>query len=137
MTKKNGFDYAHNYDVVVKWLAEAFQGRTLKAIGVDTGNIVDVFGFEPAEISVESGRVDVMFLDDRHRLYHLEEQRNLQRKDMFRFAAHHFMGAGKWDGRVTDIILASGDVYRGEKSIATRQRDLYAFGCRSERTRRL
>ena len=38
---------------------------------------------------------------------------------MFRFAAHHFMGAGKWGGRVTDIILASGDVYRGEKSIAT------------------
>ncbi len=119
MADKDGLEYAHNYDVVVKWLAEAFQGKTLAAIGVETGHIVDVFGFEPVDISVREGRVDVMFRDDRQKLYHLEEQRNLRKTDMFRFAAHYFMGAGKWGTHVTDIVLASGEVYRGDKTIVT------------------
>ncbi len=119
MAKKDGLDYPQNYDVVVKWLAEAFQGETLAAIGVDTGRIVDVFGFEPVDIKVQAGRVDVMFRDDRQKLYHLEEQRDLQLKDMFRFVAHHFMGAAKWGVHVTDIVLASGKVYPGDKSVVT------------------
>ena len=92
MTEKNGLDYAHNYDVVVKWLAEAFRGRTLDAISVETGRIVDVFGFEPVDISVRVGRVDVMFRNDTGKLYHLEEERNLKKSDLYRFAAHHFLG---------------------------------------------
>ncbi len=119
MTGKNGLEYPHNYDVVVKWLAEALRGQTLEVIGVETGHIVDVFGFEPVDIAVKTGRVDVMFRDDAGKFFHLEEQRNLRRIDLYRFAAHHFMGARKWGDGLTDIVLASGNVFAGEKAVTT------------------
>ena len=43
----------------------------------------------------------------------------MQIADMFRFAAHHFMGASKWGVHLTDIVLASGKVYSGDKSVVT------------------
>ncbi|QTA84869.1 Uncharacterized protein dnm_008720 [Desulfonema magnum] len=114
MEKKNGTDYAQNYDLVVRWLADVLRGETLDVIGVKSGQIEEIFGFEPAEIKVTSGRVDVMVRDDTGSLYHIEEQRNLKKKDMWRFAAYHFLGGGQWGGKVTDIILASGEVWSGE-----------------------
>jgi hypothetical protein len=116
---KNGADYAQNYDIIVKWLASALRGQTLDVIGVKTGRIEEVFEFEPSDIAVKTGRVDVMVRDDRGDLYHIEEQRNLQKADMYRFAAYHFMGARQWGPRLTDIILASGEVYPGEKTAVT------------------
>ena len=119
MAKKNGLDYSQNYDVVVKWVADVLKGQNLDVIGVSTGRIVDVFGFEPVDIKVEAGRVDLMVRDDAQRHYHVEEQRNLRRKDMYRFAAHHFAAAKRWGDGVTDIVLASGEVYAGDKRIVT------------------
>lgn len=119
MESRNGTDYAQNYDIIVKWMAEALRGQTLEVIGVKTGRIEDVFGFEPADISVTSGRVDIMVRDETGDLYHIEEQRNLNQMDLYRFAAYHFMGAKQWGPEITDIILASGTVYTGEKRIST------------------
>jgi hypothetical protein len=119
MESKNGSDYAHNYDVIVKWMAEALRGETLEVLGVKTGIIEEVFGFEPADISVKTGSVDVMARDETGALYHIEEQRNLCKSDMYRFAAYHFLGARQWGNQVIDIILASGKVFSGEKMIIT------------------
>ncbi len=107
MESKNGTDYAQNYDVIVKWIADVLIGQTLDVIGVRTGRIEEVFGFEPVDISVKAGRVDIMVRDDTRALYHIEEQRNLKRSVMYRFASHHVMGAGRWGQRITDNILAS------------------------------
>ncbi len=96
MQTKNGSDYAQNYDIIVKWLASALRGQTLDVIGVKTGRIEEVFGFEPSDISMRTGRVDVMVRDDKGDLYHIEEQHNLQKSDMYRFAAYHLMGAKQW-----------------------------------------
>ncbi len=120
MESKNGTDYDQNYDIIVKWIAAALCGETLEVIGVKTGIIEEVFGFEPAEIAVKAGRVDVMARDETGSLYHIEEQRNLEKADMYRFAAYHFLAAKQWRRtKLTDIILASGEVYAGEKVIAT------------------
>lgn len=119
MEARNGTTYAQNYDWVVKLMGGALKGGTLKALGVESGRIEDVFGFEPADISVRSGRVDLMVRDEQGRVFHVEEQRNLRKADMYRFAAYHFMAAREWEGRVTDVILASGDVYSGEKTLVT------------------
>jgi len=119
MESRNGSDCEHNYDIIVKWLAGALQGQTLEVLGLKTGRIEEVFGFEPAEIKVTSGRVDVMLRDDREHIYHIEEQRNLRKSDLYRFAAYHFLGAKRWGTKITDVILASGDVYAGEKKIST------------------
>ncbi|NJL59934.1 MAG: hypothetical protein HC887_10110 [Desulfobacteraceae bacterium] len=119
MRSRNGAEYAQNYDMMVKWLADALRGETLEVIGVKTGRIEDVFGFEVADISVRAGRADVMARDDTGAFYHIEEQRDLSRSDMCRFAAYHFLAADRWGAKLTDIILASGDVYIGEKVIAT------------------
>ncbi len=119
MESRNGSDCDQNYDVIVKWLAGALQGQTLEVLGLETGRIEEVFGFEPAEIKVTSGRVDVMLRDDREHIYHIEEQRNLKKSDLYRFAACHFLGAKQWGTKITDVILGSGDVYAGEKKIVT------------------
>jgi len=119
MKSQNGAEYPQNYDVIIKWLADALRGETLEVLGVKTGRIEEVFGFEPAEIAVKAGRVDVMARDENGALYHIEEQRNLQKADMYRFAAYHFLAAKQWGPKLTDIILASGDVYAGEKVITT------------------
>ncbi|MEZ4528784.1 MAG: hypothetical protein R2941_22965 [Desulfobacterales bacterium] len=120
MEKQNGKEYAQNYDIIVKWMGAALEGQTLEVIGVKTGRIQEVFGFEPVDISVRAGRVDLMLRDDKGALYHLEEQRNLARSDLHRFAAYHFLGAKQWGNEITDIILASGEVFAGEKRIVTR-----------------
>ncbi|QTA86556.1 hypothetical protein [Desulfonema magnum] len=115
MKSKDGTAYAQNYDVIVKWLAAALRGETLEVLGLKTGRIEEVFAFEPADISVKAGRVDVMLRDDTGAIYHVEEQRNLKKTDIFRFAAYHFLGAEQWGVNLTDIILASGEVWAGEK----------------------
>ncbi|MCP4937257.1 MAG: hypothetical protein GY927_24380, partial [bacterium] len=119
MANQNGMAYAQNYDVIIKWLAEALRGETLDVLGVPTGRIEEVFGFEPVEIAVKAERVDVMLRDETGAFYHLEEQRNLRRTDLYRFASYHFMAARQWGVHLTDVILASGEVYAGEKVITT------------------
>jgi len=119
MESKNGTAYHQNYDLVVKLMGGVLKGRTLEAIGLESGRIEEVFSFEPADISVRSGRVDLMVRDEQGRVFHLEEQRNLKKADMYRFAAYHFMAARELEGEVTDVILASGMVYFGEKTLVT------------------
>jgi hypothetical protein len=119
MKSQDGTDYAQNYDVIVKWLAAALRGETLDVLGVQTGRIEEVFGFEPVDLAVRAGRVDVMARDETGAMYHIEEQRNLTKSDMYRFASYHFQGAKQWGPILTDIILASGEVYAGEKIITT------------------
>ena len=118
MQTQNGMNHAHNYDIIVKWLAEALRGETLDVLGVKSGRIQEVFAFEPVEIAVQAGRVDVMLRDDAGALYHLEEQRNLAESDLYRFAAYYFLGAKQWGRKLTDIILASGHVSAGKKAIS-------------------
>ncbi len=119
MKSQNGIDYEQNYDIVIKWLSAAFKGETLEVLGLETGPIEDVFGFEPADISVMAGRVDVMFRNHAGALYHLEAQRNLRRADLCRFAAYHFLAVQQWGSKITDIILASGDVSIKDREIIT------------------
>ena len=120
MKSKNGTEYTQNYDVIVKWLAKALNGETLDVIGVKTGRITEVFGFEPVEIAVQAGRVDVLLRDDAGAVYHLEEQRNLRKDDLHRSASYHFQAAKQWGPDLTDIILASGDISISSTVIATK-----------------
>lgn len=118
MKSQNGKDYSQNYDVIVKWMAETLCGETLDVIGIKTGRIKEVFAFEPVEIAVKAGRVDIMIRDETGAVFHIEEQRNLEKADMYRFASYHFQGAKQWP-KLKDIILASGRVYKGSKVIET------------------
>ncbi len=111
MDSKNGKDYKQNYDFIVKWMAAVLRGVTPDFISSDIGRIADVFAFEPVDISVRAGRVDIMVRNAAGGLFHIEEQRNLRRADMYRFAAYHFHAAKQWGDALTDIIIASGDVY--------------------------
>ena len=97
MESKNGTDYFQNYDFVVKWLAEALEGETLDVFGIKTAPVEEVFAFEPMDLSVKAGRVDVMVRDAEGALFHIEEQRDLKRSDLYRFAAYHFLGAKSGD----------------------------------------
>ena len=119
MESKNGTDYQHNYDFTVKWIAEALKGETLDAIGIKSAPVKDVFGFEPVDIRVQAGRVDVIARDTKGALFHIEEQRNLGRSDLYRFAAYHFLACKKWGTGITDVILASGRVDPNARTLET------------------
>lgn len=116
---RNGAEYAQNYDIAVKWIAAALQGQTLDVLGVQTDRIKEVFGFEPVNIVVKAGRLDVIARCENGDLYHIEEQRHLSRADMYRFASQHFSAAEQWGNQITDIILASGHVTASAKVLNT------------------
>ena len=125
MKTKNGTDYQQNYDLITKWMAAVFRGETLRVLGVDTGRIEEVFGFEPADIAVNTGRLDIVFRDDKGTYYHLEEQRNPRKADLYRSAAYHFFAGQQWGENITDIILVSGDVQIGNAEITTQSGHYY------------
>jgi len=60
---KNAFKYKQNYDAIVKWISQEFKGKTLEIFGVETGRIVEVFTFEPVDIKIYTGRLDLIFKD--------------------------------------------------------------------------
>ncbi len=92
-------------------------GETLDAIRSKTGRVEEVFAFEPMNIALKVGRLDVMVRDDAGTLFHIEEQRDLKRPDLYSFAAYHFLGAWKWGPRMVAMIPASGDVQADARSL--------------------
>jgi len=117
---KNALKYKQNYDAIVKWIAQEFKGKTLEIFGVETGPIVDVFTFEPVEIKIHTGRLDLMFRDENNAIYHCEEERNFTLDDLFRFGIYHFQTVRKYGNNVTDILLISGKEYNGPTCIRTK-----------------
>ncbi len=120
MEIRNGADYAQNYDIVTKWVGEALVGQTLSVIGVQSGRIEAAFGLEPIDIKVQAGRLDLMLRDEHNVCYHVEEQRNFRHDHLYRFAAYHFWAAQRQGNALVDIILASGDVFAGDKRLETK-----------------
>jgi hypothetical protein len=125
METKNGTDYQQNYDIITKWMSVVFRGETLRVLGVDTGRIEEVFGFEPADIAVNTGRLDIIFKGENGAYYHLEEQRNPRKADLYRSAAYHFFAGQQWGKNISDIILVSGDVQIGNAEITTQSGHYY------------
>ena len=125
MKSKAGTDYQQNYDIISKWMAAVFRGETLRVLGVDTGRIEDVFGFEPADIAIKTGRLDIVFRDENGAYYHLEEQRNPRKADLYRSATYHFSAGQQWGDNITDIILVSGNVQIGDAEITTQSGHYY------------
>jgi hypothetical protein len=116
---KDGIDYQQNYDIILKWLAEEFRGKTLKILGIETGQIIDVFTTEPIRLPLKAERLDIIVLDDIGYYYHIEEQRNMTKADLYRFASSHFFLAKKYEKKLKDIILFSGVPYTGDGFIET------------------
>ena len=104
-------EYYQNYDVVFKWVSMVFAGETLDVLGVKTGKIIESRCLEPVTLQAKEERIDLLLRDEHGSYYHLEEERNLTHKDMFRFASQHFLVAEQVKTEaLTSIIIASGSV---------------------------
>jgi len=117
---KNAFKYKQNYDAIVKWISQEFKGKTLEIFGVETGRIVEVFTFEPVDIKIHTGRLDLIFKDENNLFYHCEEERNMTQDDLFRCGIYHFQSVRELGTDVTDVILISGRKYNGPYEITTK-----------------
>jgi len=117
---KQGLSYKQSYDAIVKWFCEEFKGKIFDLLGESSEPIEDVFTFEPVEIPMSVGRLDLIFKGSGGSYYHLEEQRNLSKDDLYRFASQHFQTAKHFGDNFQDIILASGDEYTGDSQIETK-----------------
>ncbi len=110
MAKEN-IDYKHNYDAIFKWMASVFTGKTLDVLGIKTGKITEVRGLEPITLQVKEERIDILLKDENGNFFHIEEERNFSRNDIYRFAAQHFLIAEQIKSdKLTTIITASGIV---------------------------
>ena len=118
-TTKDGLDFKQNIDAVVKWLTQEFKGRTLEIFDIETMPIIEVFNFEPVDIAMHTGRIDVMLRDEVSALYHLEEQRDMKIEDLYRFSVNHFQAVRQYGNNITDVILISGQPYQGKYEIET------------------
>jgi hypothetical protein len=118
-TGKNALKYRQNYDAVIKYIAQEFRGKTLDIFDVPSGKIVDVFTFEPVEIRMQIGRLDLIFRDDKDTFYHCEEQRHMTYEDLLRCSVYHFQAVRQFGVNVIDIILISGKSYNGTKELQT------------------
>jgi hypothetical protein len=116
---KNALKYRQNYDAVFKCMAQEFRGKTLEIFDVPSGKIVDVFTFEPVEIRMQMGRLDLIFRDDKDNFYHCEEQRHMTYDDFLRCSVYHFQAVRQFGINMTDIILISGKPYNGPKELQT------------------
>lgn len=116
---KNGSAYKQNYDVIVKWMAEEFRGKTLEVLDIQTGVITNVYSYEPIRLPIKAERLDLIIEDENEFYYHLEEQRNMSKKHLYRFAGSHFYIAEKYGAKLKDIILCSGNEYKGPTEIQT------------------
>jgi len=117
---KKGLDYKQNIDAILKWFVQEFKGKTLELFGVNSLKIIKVFNFEPVEIAVRKGMLDIILQDEASELFHLEEQRNMTIDDLKRFAVYHFQGVRQWGFNITDVILISGKSYEGSHEIETK-----------------
>ncbi|ETR66271.1 MAG: hypothetical protein OMM_05729 [Candidatus Magnetoglobus multicellularis str. Araruama] len=112
--------YYQNYDLVINWLSQAFKGKTLKIVGIDSAPIKRVCSYKPVEIAIHTGIIDVLFEDEKEQCYHMEEQRNMIEEDLYRFGTQHFSIAKEWRDNIIDIILISGKPYNGKREIKTK-----------------
>ncbi len=81
---KDGINYKHNFDIIFKWMMKVFTGETLDVLGIHTGKIVDVCGYESVTLEVKEERIDVLLIDENGHYYQLEEERNLSRKELIK-----------------------------------------------------
>jgi len=88
-------------------------------LGVKTAPIIKVVSYKPAVIPIYTGVIDVTFIDEDGKCYHLEEERNFSEDDLYRFATYHFPVAREWNDKVEDLILISGKPYYGKREIQT------------------
>ena len=117
---KSALKYKQNYDAIIKYIAQEFRGKTLEIFNISSGKIVDVFTYEPVEIRIQTGRLDLIFRDETGACFHCEEQRNLKLDDLLRCSVYHFQAARQFGSNMTDILLISGRPYAGAKEIKTK-----------------
>jgi hypothetical protein len=116
---KNALKYRQTYDAIIKYIAQEFRGKTLEIFGVPSGKIVDVFTFEPVEIRMQLGRLDLIFRDDTGACYHCEEQRHMTYDNLLRNGVYHFQAVRQFGTHMTDILLISGKSYDGPRELKT------------------
>jgi hypothetical protein len=117
---KNALRYQQNYDAAIKYIAQEFRGKTLEIFGIKSARIVDVFTFEPIEIHMQTGRLDLIFRDETGACYHVEEQRNMTEDDFYRCCIYHFQAARQYTLAMTDILLISGQKHNLPERIQTK-----------------
>lgn len=117
---KSALKYKQNYDAIIKYIAQEFRGKTLDIFNISSGKIVDVFTYEPVEIRIQTGRLDLIFRDETGACFHCEEQRNMKHDDLLRCSVYHFQAARQFGNNMTDILLISGRPYGGEKVVKTK-----------------
>ena len=119
MKIQDGMTYFQNYDLIFKWLGPELEGHSLNSMGIKTGIIKKVSGFEPADIKVTAGRLDLVLKNVENEYFNVEAHRNLRKADLYKFAAYHFFTAKNYGNTLTSVILASGDVSIKETVIKT------------------
>ncbi len=101
---KNKIDY-QNYDFIIKNAMEIFRDKTLDFLGIKLPKIKSELKTEFKEIMTKTDIMDLNFLLEDGNILQLEEEANISKEDMVRFAYYNLILYKTYNTKVNTVII--------------------------------
>lgn len=108
-----------NYDVVLKEAFSLFHHKSLDFLGLSLPPIVSFMETEIAEVDTTDDMMDLNFRLEDGSILHLEEETNLSRKDLIRFAHYDLRLYNRYQAVIHTVVLTPSTGSSGTKVLNT------------------
>ena len=108
-----------NYDLVLKEAFSLFHNKSLDFLGVKLPSITSFMETQIPEVDTTNDMMDLNFLLEDGSILHLEEETELSRKDLIRFAHYDLRLFKKYNTRIHTLVLTPAKGTPGTKVFDT------------------
>lgn len=108
-----------NYDLVFKEAFSLFNNKSLNFLGVDLPSVSSFLDTEFPEVETTNDMMDMNFRLKDGSILHLEEETDLSRKDLIRFAHYDLRLYNKYNTTIHTVVLTPANRSPGTKILDT------------------
>ncbi len=108
-----------NYDLVFKEAFSLFNNKSLNFLGVDLPSVSSFLDTEFPEVETTNDMMDMNFRLKDGSILHLEEETDLSRKDLIRFAHYDLRLYNKYNTTIHTVVLTPANGSPGTKILDT------------------
>jgi predicted transposase YdaD len=108
-----------NYDLVLKEAFSLFHNKSLDFLGLNLPPIISFIETEIAEVETTDDQMDLNFRLGDGSILHLEEETDLTRRDLIRFAHYDLRLYGRYKTRIHTVVLTPSRGSPGTKILDT------------------